>query len=225
MRVGGRPGATPAAPGSETTATRHLSGTIGGPWAAALHSRVEYHAPYAHPRPFGVLNHTLDLGALRSVAECQSTVGWGPSHPLGGWGTDFSLPVRKAFPFTAYPPQLRLAVADHVPGPPGRMTSAAARSLPELLVHSPGVREGIPLLGGSIARRSEQPLSSRGLRRHPRAHARRWHARAARRREATHSSLSVAAATVQPARPASNFGLGCPLNESGPTTSPGTGSR
>ena len=34
------------------------------------------------------------------------------------------------------------------------MTSAAARNLPELLVHSPGVREGIPLLGGSISRSS-----------------------------------------------------------------------
>ena len=122
-----------------------------------------------------------------------------------------------------------IQAAGQVTAPPGRMTSAAARSLPELLVHSPGVREGIPLLGGSIVRRSEQPLTSRGLRRHPRAHARtevpRWHARAARRREATHPSLSVAAATLQPAWPASNFGLGCPLDESRPTTSPGTGSR
>ena len=48
----------------------------------------------------------------------------------------------------------RFPAADHVPGPPGRMTSAAARNLPELLVHSPGVREGIPLLGGSISRSS-----------------------------------------------------------------------
>ena len=70
------------------------------------------------------------------------------------------------------PSQAFVVTAGHVTAPPGRMTSAAARSLPELLVHSPGVREGIPLLGGSIVRRSEQPLSSRGLRRHPRAHAR-----------------------------------------------------
>ena len=92
------------------------------------------------------------------------------------------------------PSQAFVVTAGHVTAPPGRMTSAAARSLPELLVHNPGVRVGIPLLGGSIVRRSEQPLSSRGPRRHPRAHARtevpRWHARAARRREATHSSLS-----------------------------------
>eukprot|EP00964_Phaeocystis_antarctica_P004104 scaffold2206_cov53-Phaeocystis_antarctica.AAC.1 len=80
-----------------------------------------------------------------------------------------------------------------VPGPPGRMRTACTRRLPELPVHTPGAREGLPLLGGSIARRPEQPLSSRGLWRHPRAHARtevpRWHARAARRREATHPSL------------------------------------
>ena len=91
-------------------------------------------------------------------------------------------------------------------------------------MHTPGSREGLPLLGGSIARRPEQPLSSRGLWRHPRAHVRtkvsRWRARAAWRREATHPSLSVAAATLQPVRPASNFGLSCPLGESRPTTLP-----
>lgn len=40
-RAGGRPGARPAAPGSEATATGHPTGTTGGPRAAALHSRVE----------------------------------------------------------------------------------------------------------------------------------------------------------------------------------------
>ena len=74
------------------------------------------------------------------------------------------------------------------------MGSACTRRLPELPVHTPGAREGLPLLGRSIARRPEQPLISRKLWRHLRAHVvrtkvSRWRTRAAWRREATHPSL------------------------------------
>ena len=198
-----------------------------------------------HPANRSQLGHRRELAACsRPIARrIGERFGHGPATASDRWakaGRERHTRGHSAGrDINVWPPGLRKsrrALGDLLPasrwsrdGPPSRMTSAAARSLPELLVHSPGVREGIPLLGGSIVRRSEQPLSSRGLRRHPRAHARtevpRWHARAAQRREATHPSLSVAAATLQPAWPASNFGLGCPLDESRPTTSPGTGSR
>ena len=50
-RFGGRLGAPAAAPGSETTASPHLSGTNRWARAAALHSRVDLRGPAARP-PF-----------------------------------------------------------------------------------------------------------------------------------------------------------------------------
>ena len=44
-----------------------------------------------------------------------------------------------------------------------RMRSARTHRLPELPMHTPGAQEGLPLLCGSVARRSEQPLSSQEL--------------------------------------------------------------
>ena len=86
-----------------------------------------------------------------------ASVGWG--HPgVARAAVSFAFSPRRA------PQKPKVATpAERVPGPSGRMRSARTRRLPELPIHTPGAQEGLPLLGGSVARRSEQPLSSQEL--------------------------------------------------------------
>ena len=85
------------------------------------------------------------------------------------------------------------------------------------------------MLGGSNARRSELLLGCRELWRHSGAHEQSAQMARARRLEARGDSptvaLSMAAAALQPVWAASNFVLSCPLDESRPQPSPGTGPR
>ena len=114
------------------------------------------------PDPHAIVPSTLPPLYVIFGRGSPSAAVW--SIPHRGYCSSFLInyfPKRSVF--------IPQAAADHVPGAPGRMRSACTWRLPELPMHAQGVQEGHPLLGGSIARPSEQPLTCGDLWRH-RAH-------------------------------------------------------
>ena len=119
--------------------------------------------------------------------------------------------------------------ADHVPGAPGRMRSACTWRLPELPVYAQGVQEGHPLLGGSIARPSEQPLTCGDLwrhRAHTRVHQSAQMARARRLEVRGDPATAMRGCSNFAARPAGvKLRDKLPSHGSWPTACPASGSR
>ena len=113
----------PMHPGSEQPVRSHPSGSRGSRRCAFHPFRARHRAAL---QPRGRLGGGPDFGVFEGgqVRRLRPPgVKLRPPGTLvvplvgvpifGGWGTDLSLPVRKSFPVTATPPQLRLLPSPH----------------------------------------------------------------------------------------------------------------